>query len=98
MVRHGVEGWARAAAVTLAWWDKLWPLATETRVSLGDKASRFVVWGEEVEEEEKEVYGKEDAIDEEASERRAQPSRHALERNDCHRERRKGERKGWARG
>ena len=96
VVRHGVEGGARAPAVALARGNELGPLATEAGVSLWDEASRLVVWSEEVEEEEEEVYGEEDAIDEEAAERRSEPSRYAFERDDRHCERWKGVGRGGA--
>ena len=67
MVRHGVERGARASAVALAWGHVLGPLATEAGVSFWNNMTCLAVRGEEVEEEEDEVYGEEDAVDEKPS-------------------------------
>ena len=82
MVRHCVEGGARAAAVGFPWRDVLWPDAALARLALGRYVADFALEGEEVDDAKGEIpehqAGKEGAL----VELRVRPAADAAESSD----------------
>ena len=71
VIRHGVQCGARAPTIAFLWGNVLWPLSAEARMAFWNHTPRFAIWREEVEKEEDEVGGEEDAVDEDATKTRS---------------------------